>query len=467
MATRARRTVADGGPARVSRGAAARAIVAFFALAAPAVADQPAPLGPCGPIGRLYDAIEVSGAQLKGLGGTPLGHVGVLAVRNGRLAAIPFQVDEKRGRKIALDRGPEPAVDDKPGVLDAEDIVVFLPCDAGEQASAAEVAAAGAQSEAKASREIRLEDPLTHAVGWVYLLVADRPPVSDRRYVAYDAAGDFVSAARYRIGMVDALPNYFALVAGTVGPNLIDGLRLRADARLRADLAHWSLNEQQGHHELIAWKTGPVRVIRRSRHQVVVGLGIHLTAGLANTFFYPRHVYGPGSLKLPFSPGILFSQITAYGGVDGRDLRGWRYFAPGAPAHGFTIDGHMDDAERAFKSSGEWFVLARGEQAILFVTRMSENLRQGITIGLLYRDDASRPNPPEQVPGTVPLVGYEGRGIEKLPGGRYTFALHIFTLDGYHRGDELAVLAELDAPLAVSVTPAAPSAAEQHAQAVE
>src|SRR4029077_17531541 len=104
--------------------------------------------------------------------------------------------------------------------------------------------------------------------------------------------------------------------------------------------------------------------------------------------------------------------------------------------------------------SGEWFVLARGEQAILFVTRMSENLRQAVTLGLLYRDDASRPNPPEQVPGTVPLVGYEGRGIEKLPGGRYTFALHIFTLDGYHRGDERAVLAELDAPLAVSVTPA-------------
>ena len=428
------------------------AAVALVTLATAAVADGPAPLGACGPIARRYDAVEVSGAQLRGLGGTPLGHVALLAFRDGRAVPIPFQVDEKRGRKIALDHGKEPTQDDKPGVLDAEDVVVFLPCDAGERSD--DAAATAADAGASAWREIRLEDPLTHAVAFAYLLVTERPAASERRYVAYDPAIDFVSTARYRIGMVKALPNYFAFVSGNVvGPNLIDGLRLRADAHLRADLAHWTLNEEQGEHELIAWKAGPVRLIRRSRHQVVVGLGIHLTAGLANTFFYPQHVYGPGSLKLPFSPGLLFREITAYGGVDCRDLRGWRYFAPGAPAKGFSVDGQMDDAKRAFASSGDWFVLAHGDQAILFVTRMSENLRHGITLALLYRDDAAHPNPPERVPGTVPLVGYEGRGVERLPGGRYTFALHIFTLAGYHRGDERAVLEQLETPLVVTVGP--------------
>src|SRR5205807_2293104 len=82
------------------------------------------------------------------------------------------------------------------------------------------------------------------------------------------------------------------------------------------------------------------------------------------------------------------------------------------------------------------FVLAHGTDALLFVTRMSENLRRGVTLSLVYRDDAARPNPPEDSPGTVPLVGYRGRGIEKLPGGRYQFALHIYTLPGYRRGEE-------------------------------
>ncbi|TMB21369.1 MAG: hypothetical protein E6J59_06025 [Deltaproteobacteria bacterium] len=424
-------------------------------------ADAPVPLGPCGPITRTHDALEVLGAQLHHLGGTPLARLGLLAFRAGRPVPIPFQVDERRGRKLALPGGPEPTADDKPGVLDADDLLVFAACDAGEHASAAELARALDEAGAGAAwRELRIEDPAEHTHGFVYLVSAERPPATERRYVAYAPEGDLVRSARYRVGLVNALPTYFVLAAGpSPGPNLIDGLRLRAEATLRADLAHWALDEQHGHHELIAWKAGPVRVVRRSRHQVVLGLGIHLTAGLAHTYFYPEHVYGPGTLKLPFSPGILFRDITAYGGVDGRDLRGWRYFAPGTPPEGFAVDGHMDGKERAFASSGEWFVLAHEREALLFVTRMSENLRRGITLSLVYRDDASRPNPPEDAPGTVPLVGYRGRGIEKLPGGRYEFALRIYALPGYRRGDEQRLLAQLDAPLTVEVTAESPPGA--------
>jgi len=427
----------------------------LLAVARPAAGgQQPRPLGPCGPIDRTFEAIELPASSLRRLGGTPIGRLGVLAFDHGRLAPIPFQVDERRGRRIALPGGSEPTADDKPGVLDVDDLLVFMACDAGEQRTAAQVEDALTGAGAGAVwRELRIEDPLRHTSGFVYVVAADRPPSTDDRYVAYESAGDLVQAARFRIGMVNALPTYFALASRTgVGPNLIDGLRLRAEATLRADLAHWRLNEQQGHHELIAWKAGPVRVIRRSRHQVVVGLGIHLTAGIANTYFYPRHVYGPGSLKLPFSPGILFREITAYGGVDCRDLRGWRYHAPGTPAKGFLVDGHMDELERNFSSVGDWFVLAHQDDAILFVTRMSENLRSFVPLGLVYRDDASRPDSPESVPGTVPLAGYQGRSIEKLPGGRYRFALHIFILDRYRRGDERRVLDALDSPVGVEVS---------------
>src|SRR3989442_10275155 len=87
----------------------------------------------------------------------------------------------------------------------------------------------------------------------------------------------------------------------------------------------------------------------------------------------------------------------------------------------------MDERERAFAASGEWFVLAHGSDALLFVTRMSENLRRGITLSLVYRDDAHRPNPPEDSPGTVPLVGYGGRGIEQPPRRRHEFAPRLYT----------------------------------------
>jgi hypothetical protein len=376
----------------------------------------------------------------------------VIAFRNGTGAPIPFQVDERRGRKLALEGGAEPTRDDRPEVLDAEDVVVFMACDLGDAASPPALETFQRAGAAPVTwREVRVEEPLTGAVGHAYLAVSDAPPASEHRYVGYQPAGDLVSAAAYRIGLVRTLPTYFALgVTGAFGPNLLDGLRLRADATLRADLAHWRLNEQQGSHTLIAWKAGPVRVVRRSRHQVNLPLGIRLTAGLAHTYFYPRHVFGPGSLKLPFSPSLLFRDITAFGGADARDLHGWRYHAPGTPPKGFRIDGQMDAAERAYDATGDWFVLAHPGEALLFVTRMSPNLAERIRLGLVYRDDAAHAEPPETSPGAVPLAGYAGREVERLPAGRYTFQLRVLVLDGYRPGDERRLLAQIDTPLVIA-----------------
>lgn len=108
-----------------------------LAVAGTALAAGPVPLGPCGPIDRAYDPVEVRGADLH-LGPTPTARLGVVAIADGRPHAIPFQVDEKRGRKLALPEGREPLVDDKPDVLDADDLVVFMACDAGARADAAE-----------------------------------------------------------------------------------------------------------------------------------------------------------------------------------------------------------------------------------------------------------------------------------------------------------------------------------------
>jgi len=43
------------------------------------------------------------------------------------------------------------------------------------------------------------------------------PPATGRRYVAYVPAGDLVESARYRIGLVNALPTYFAQSQKIVG----------------------------------------------------------------------------------------------------------------------------------------------------------------------------------------------------------------------------------------------------------
>ncbi|HLK12816.1 MAG TPA: hypothetical protein VKW76_15690 [Candidatus Binatia bacterium] len=432
---------------------AAAVAASLLAVRLATAAPDPVPIGPCGPIARPYDAIELPGERLDHLGGTPIARLGLIAFRAGAAVPIPFQIDERRGRHLALPDGPEPTIDDSPGILDHDDLLVFMACDAGEHASAEAVAQALGDNGLSAWREIRIEDPVDHHAGFAYLVAAEHPPTTDRRYVAYDAAHDLVVTARYRVGCVGALPAYFALaLAGPLGPNLLDGLRLRAEATLLAHLAHWTLDETQGQHALIAWKAGPVRVVRRSRHRVYLGAGLYLTAGLAHTYFYAQHVFGPGSMKLPFSPAILFRDINAWGGADFRDLRGWRYHAPGVPPEGFAIDGHMDPAEEAFHGSGDWFLLAHGDEAVLVAALMSEELTRVVSLRLLYRDDAEHAAPPERSPGTVPLVGYRGLDVQRLPAGRYWFQLRVLALAGYRPGDERRALAQAHTSLTADVT---------------
>ena len=445
------------------RGAPGLAVSVLFAIAAVTSAfgiETPPPLGPCGPVGRRHEHVELKAIELKKMVRTPIARIGVLAVRDGVLVPIPFQIDERQGRQIAMRDGEQPSADERPGVFDVDDILVFLPCDAGARATPGAIAARVAGLETW--REVRVDDPLDGARGFAYVVVAEQPPATDRHYVTYEPRADLVGTAAYRLGMVQALPNYFALaMPPPLGPNLLDGLRLRAEATLRGGFGKFRLNELDVRNSLMAWKAGPVRVLRRSRHDVdLLGVGIHVSAGIANTAFYPLHVFGPGSLRLPISPGVLFREIWAMGGVDLRDLRGWRFVAPGTPPGGFPIDGTMDSDERTFGADGTWFVLVHEDEAILVTITLSANLAAKIPFGIVYEDDATRTAPPERVPGSIPLVGFRGRRIEKLPADRYSFDLRVFLLPDYHAGDAERVLAERSAPLVVTVSaPALPAGA--------
>ena len=456
MAFAAARPDADRGALGLSVAVRLAPAILAATLAAATPASAAEPLGPCGPIDRVHAAVELPVIALQRLGKTPIERLGLVAFRSGRAAAIPFQIDERRGRKVALVDGTEPLEDDRPGALDPDDVLVFMVCDAGErrgdQGLEASLPDTGAIT---AWREIEVRDPRTTRTAYAYVVVAETPPKTAKRYVDYTPAGDLVGSSSYRVGLVDALPTYLALLHdGTPTANLLDGPRLRVHATLLANLADFTLHEGQGQHRLIAWKAGPVRVVRRSRHYVSIGFGIELTAGVANTYFYARHVYAPGSMKLPFSPGIFFRDIDAIGGADGRELRGWRYHANGVPRGGFAVDGHMSDEERSFASGGDWFALAERHRAVLFAVRLSENLAREIPLHLVYRDDATTPLPPEAVPGTQPLVGFQGHHVERLPGGRYQFALHIFALPAFESGDQRQILRALDAPVTAAVTAA-------------
>lgn len=425
-------------------------LIVVATVAAQAVAATEAPLGACGPIARRHDHVEMRVYDLGKLARTPVEQLGVLAVREGRAVPIPYQLDESRGRKPTLE-GRGARVDQRPGELDFDDVLVFMPCHAGERASDAERAAWTAAFGATAWREIRVRDPLTDAVGWAYVVVAPEPPRDDTRHVGY-AETDLVSTAAYRIGMAGALPVFFAMLTdGRATPNLLDGLRLRAAGVVRMGLSSLTITERDARHALTASGVGPIRAVRRSEHHVNVGLGLEIGVGTAHTWFYPLRITGPGKMSLPFSPGVLFREITASGGVDLAGLDGWTFEAAGV-APPFAVDGRPDGAERDFARRGRWFVLRNGPSALLTVMRTSPNLERAAPLEVLYVDDASAAAEGERVPGHVPMVGFRARGLERLAADRYEFTFDVLFEPAWTPGREAELLRQVDTPLEVELS---------------
>src|SRR5258708_35850006 len=127
IAPRSRHDAPLHGPARLSRYARSRAhnpggvrvaITSMACVASPALADSSAP---------NWRTIVLKGAAMPQLVGAPESHLEVLALHDGRLAPIPFQVDEvlPDGR-YALPDGPEPLSRDSPGILDRDDEVTMM-----------------------------------------------------------------------------------------------------------------------------------------------------------------------------------------------------------------------------------------------------------------------------------------------------------------------------------------------------
>jgi predicted pyridoxine 5'-phosphate oxidase superfamily flavin-nucleotide-binding protein len=159
---------------------------------------------------------------------------------------------------------------------------------------------------------------------------------------------------------------------------------------------------------------GAVRVVRALAARRRSSARHPHPAGVANTAFYPAARLRPGTSKLPISPGVDLPRRSRHGRRRHRDLRGWRFVAPGTPPEGFAIDGAHGRVERAFRRRHVVRARARRRWRPRDRSRSRANLRGAIPFDVVYVDDATRAAPRRARPGSVPLVGFTRRGIEKL-----------------------------------------------------
>ncbi len=419
-------------------------------------AAEPPPTRASLPSTRFSEAIQLDANAVPSLHGAAQSELSLFACRP-TCAPIPWQLDERDAAgRFALDYGPEPTADTPAYVLDDNDVILFMASDAGVRATL-DGHAAGLPQAATAAVKIELSDPRTAWRGWVYLLrFAHGAPQSAVAYVHYDPAIDRITGARVALGFENGTPRFLGLMRadGRAPDNLLDRMKVRASARFLWGLVAVERTEDDVQSQFVAWRQGPIRVIRRQRLWVRLGWGLRTPIFGSDTYFYRDFAELPVSLQLNFAPRVLFAGIEVHAVLDFRDLGGWEIEtpAPGGAVLGnprARITGHMTAEKRALsRHPGEWFALRGPDVTLLNVLAVSPSLAS-VDRRLVYRESAEVNDPPESQRGEMPGIGYTLTRWGRIGSGAHWFASNSYALPPEQ--DVAEFLVTLQRPLRIRI----------------
>lgn len=249
----------------------------------------------CNPLGsapsiafqRSADPVIMTGADFPELAGQPIDTLRVLVYRDQAVRPIPFQVDE-------IDESGEYVVDED-GLLDANDELVFMVRDVGEQIGVGELIGAANLSD-KEWYQIEVTDPLSDtAKGWAYIAQTAEPNnMATRAYVSFDPLSRAVQGITYRIGFT-----HLRLIAETLmlgdGPDILDRTKFHVDCR--GFLCPITENRLATSPAAQFLKTGPVRAVLYDGALMVYGTMIRWDA----RYQVQQDFSGPVRLAMDFN----------------------------------------------------------------------------------------------------------------------------------------------------------------------
>jgi hypothetical protein len=388
---------------------------------------------------HAWDVVTVEGRLFPAALQLPLSRLQLVAQHGDALRVIPHQIDERDSSgRIALPRGVEPSQDESPGVFDDNDLLVFATSDLGERARIAGAA------------EIQVTSPLDGATGWAYLRVGGDTPAVFPHAVHYDPEFDMVFGPRYVLGFGRHTSSYFAFVHpdGTLGRNLLDRVKVRITVTLLGGLLTFHRTEQDITSTVVAWKEGPIRVIRRARIRTRIGYGLPQPEVMADNIFTDDTFESPSTVRIPFDLRYVLGNLELRSFMDFDDLRNGRVFTrehapvpigcdlPQPPVNGVETN---------------WFGLTGPEGTFVQDLLLSPDLR---TVKVqLYAVADPAPDPPERVPGNCPGLGYTLTHWQGIGRGDYWSDTIVHAFAQYESTEVQNFLFRLEHPVGVTVNP--------------
>jgi hypothetical protein len=369
----------------------------------------------------IWRAITIKGAAMPQLVGRSESHLQVLALHDGHLTPIPFQVDEvlPDGR-YALADGPEPLADDSPGILDRDDEIAMMLSDLGDRAPPQ------APELPSDALEIETLDSASGARRYAYVAAVASPRLSSVSYVSYDSADSRIEGSSYRMTFRGDFPIGLALKdrGGNLSPSLIEGSEVRMTARVLMFL-NLRLNANGVSNRTLAWHRGPVRLIRRVSHSVKLVFGIESPRVLSEESFYREYAEDSFVARVLWLPRLFFGDVRVRTWLDFAGLNGFALswsgmelqpFEPGAASAAALTEILRDPPEV------KWLALRGGGKVVLQTLTPSPDLAT-LRRRLYYCDGTAAANTSlrrsSDCAGTALQIGYLMTGWENLAAGTH------------------------------------------------
>lgn len=403
--------------------------------------------------GSIWRTIVLKGAAMPQLVGSPGSHLEVLALHDGRMAPIPFQVDEVLpNHRYALPDGPDPLTDDSPGILDRDDEVAMMLSDLGDRLSPPP------RELPSDAIEIETFDAASGARRYAYIAAMPSPRLSPVSYVGYDPAHSRVEGGSYRMTFRGDFPIGLALKdsRGNLSPSLIEGSQVQITARVLM-LFKLRLNANGLSSRVLAWHGGPIRLIRRVSHSMKLVFGVEPPRVISDETFYREYAEDSLVARVLWVPRMFFGDVRVRTWLDFIGLNSyalawsgmqWRPLGPGRPS--MALAAEISHAPPEVK----WLALKGSGKIVMQIFTPTPDLAT-LRRQLYYCNGAAPVETSGQTSsdctGAALQIGYLMTGWENLPAGTHRVNSVLMVLPGSTDPD--AVARELATQPIVSVRP--------------
>ncbi len=442
---------------------------------------------------RSEDHVVTKGKVLKSLRNAPIDKIRVFAMKKGKLRAIPFQIDKvnvdggfifdieeekdniddrkddyedslddykdaqkdddvskaklaKLEKKVAKDKRRADWVMGKNKALNPEDELALMAWDLGGKASASML------PKAAKIEELKITNPTdsSSAYAYVALFKSSPPALSKNKYLEYEPKKDYINADYYTIKFQEDNPFLFTDGRlkdsnGKLGENFIDRFKMR----IKMDLKFFftmNFDENNTNGKRIAYKIGPVRVIKRILFWMEIGFLRVTPKVIIDLVFYPNGMIAPGIINSPFTPKSVMNKGSYMRvGQDFNDsmIGSKMYTKKTKPV---TIDGKMSSAEKALDLKNKsWFVVYREGKSGFFSQLKYDKRLPFVKGDIWYQDDKDVDLEPEDTPGQH-IIGWKA-DVLQFPKGKYYMYIYMYMSRKWAIGQEKRYLNFIANPL--------------------